>query len=160
LPIILLLLLFFKFFFKHRKNEKSKNITTKRIDRIKRYSQEAMQELFKVYHSQKEAETKIEVISEKEPTVKEFRTWMKEIDDDLKQKVVIVFDNFDRLPKKHIQSIWSSIHIFFAEEPYENIKVIIPFDRDHVQNAFKELNGIDTKFGDDYVNKTFDIVFR
>ena len=161
LPILLLLGLFIKFYIKIKKNGKEKNhFDLKRWDRCKKYSQEAAQELFKVYHSQKESETKIEVISEKEPNVKEFRTWMKQIDDDLKQKIVIVFDNFDRLPKKHIQSIWSSIHIFFAEEPYINIKVIIPFDREHIQNAFKELNGNDSKFGDDYVNKTFDIVFR
>ena len=161
LPILLLFGLFIRFYIKSFKIGKSnKHGGLKWWKRIKKYSQEAAQELFKVYHSQKEAETKIEVISEKEPTVKEFRTWMKQIDDDLNRKVVIVFDNFDRLPKKHIQSIWSSIHIFFAEEPYNNIKVIIPFDREHVQNAFKELNGNDSKFGDDYVNKTFDIVFR
>lgn len=161
LPIILLFVLFIKFYLKIHKNGKSKNhYGLKRWNKCKRYSQEAAQELFKVYHSQKKAETKIEVISEKEPTVKEFRDWMRLIDNDLKQKIVIVFDNFDRLPKKHIQSIWSSIHIFFAEEKYKNIKVIIPFDREHVQNAFKELNGDKTKFGDDYVNKTFDIVFR
>jgi uncharacterized membrane protein YhdT len=167
LPILLLFVLFMKFYCKYRKEGKSKkHYNLKRWNRFKRYSQDAAQELFKVYHSQKEAETKIEVISEKEPTVKEFRTWMKQIDDDLNQKVIIVFDNFDRLPKKHIQSIWSSIHIFFAEEPYNNIKVIIPFDREHLQNAFKELNGKDNevgndrKFGNDYINKTFDIVFR
>lgn len=161
LPIILLLALYIKFYLQYRKEGKIESHNgLKRWDRFKKYGQEAAQELFKVYHSQKKAETKIEVISEKEPTVKEFRSWMKQIDEDLNKKVVIVFDNFDRLPKKHIQSIWSSIHIFFAEEPYVNIKVIIPFDREHVQNAFKELNGNDTKFGDDYVNKTFDIVFR
>lgn len=162
LPILFLLGLYIKFYIQYRNEGKiiSHN-GLNRWDRFKKYGQEAAQELFKVYHSQKKAETKIEVISENEPTVKEFRGWMRQIDVDLNKKVVIVFDNFDRLPKKHIQSIWSSIHIFFAEEPYDNIKVIIPFDREHVQNAFKELNGdIDTKFGDDYVNKTFDIVFR
>ena len=161
LPIILLFILFIKFYFKYRAEGKSNNQNKlNRWGRFKKYGQDATQELFKVYHSQKESETKIELISEKEPTVKEFRSWMKQIDEDLNKKVVIVFDNFDRLPKKHIQSIWSSIHIFFAEENYDNIKVIIPFDREHVQNAFKELNGSDNKFGDDYINKTFDIVFR
>lgn len=161
LPIILLFILFIKFYFKYREEGKINNhYKLNRWDRFKKYGQDAIQEIFKVYHSQKESETKIELISEKEPTVKEFRSWMKQIDEDLNKKVVIVFDNFDRLPKKHIQSIWSSIHIFFAEENYDNIKVVIPFDREHVQNAFKELNGSDNKFGDDYINKTFDIVFR
>lgn len=125
------------------------------------------QETFQVYTNKQKEETKIETISEKEPSVRDFRTWMKDIDTDLKnnnKKLVIVFDNFDRLPKKHIQSIWSSIHIFFSEEKYNNIKVIIPFDRAHIKNAFSELNNSnDTNkidFANDYINKTFDIVFR
>ncbi|WP_316765867.1 P-loop NTPase fold protein [Pedobacter frigiditerrae] len=118
------------------------------------------EETFQVYTNKQKEETKIETISENQPSVRDFQKWMKEIDTDLDKKVVIVFDNFDRLPKKHILNIWSSIHIFFAEKKYDNIKVIVPFDREHVQNAFKELNSTDKTFGDDYVNKTFDIVFR
>jgi len=118
------------------------------------------EETFQVYTNKQKEETKIETISEDQPSVRDFQNWMEDINNDLIKPVVIVFDNFDRLPKKHILSIWSSIHIFFAEKNYSNIKVIIPFDREHVQNAFKELNGDDIKFGDDYVNKTFDIVFR
>ncbi len=118
------------------------------------------EETFQVYTNKQKEETKIETISEDQPSVRDFQNWMEDINQDLNKKIVIVFDNFDRLPKKHILNIWSSIHIFFAEKEYSNIKVIIPFDREHVQNAFKELNGTDNKFGDDYVNKTFDIVFR
>jgi len=162
LPILLLFSLFVYYYVRLRNkglNDDEQNKLTN-FQRFKKYSFDATQQLFKIYNNQKVDETKIEVISEKEPTVKEFRSWMRDIDLDLNQKVVIVFDNFDRLPKRHILNIWSSIHIFFAEEKYKNIKVIIPFDREHIQNAFKELNGLDTKFGDDYVNKTFDIVFR
>lgn len=118
------------------------------------------QETFQVYTNKQKEETKIETISEDQPSVRDFQNWMEDINNDLSKPIVIVFDNFDRLPKKHIQNIWSSIHIFFAEKDYSNIKVIIPFDREHIQNAFKELNADDSKFGDDYVNKTFDIVFR
>nr|WP_314496996.1 P-loop NTPase fold protein [uncultured Chryseobacterium sp.] len=122
----------------------------------------AAEETFQVYTNKQKEETKIETISENQPSVRDFQKWMKEIDDDLNKKIVLVFDNFDRLPKKHILNIWSSIHIFFAEKEYKNIKVILPFDREHIQNAFKELNsdGTNKTFGDDYVNKTFDIVFR
>lgn len=123
----------------------------------------ASQKTFQVYTNKQEEETKIETISENEPSVRDFRNWLKEIDSDLKdKKVILVFDNFDRLPKKHILSIWSSIHIFFAEEKYKNIKVIIPFDRLHIKNAFKELNSdnSDTDYANDYINKTFDLVYR
>ncbi len=119
------------------------------------------EETFQIYTNKQREETKIETISESEPSVREFQKWMQEINDDLKIPIIIVFDNFNRLPKKHILSIWSSIHIFFAEKGYSHIKVIIPFDREHIQNAFKELNNGENKsFGEDYVNKTFDIVFR
>jgi hypothetical protein len=123
------------------------------------------EETFQVYTNKQKEETKIETISEDQPSVRDFQNWMDEINNDLSKPIIIVFDNFDRLPKKHIQNIWSSIHIFFAEKTYTNIKVIIPFDRAHVQNAFNELNGKESesdenKFGNDYVNKTFDIVFR
>lgn len=123
----------------------------------------ALQETFQVYNNKQVDETKIETISENEPSVRDFRNWLKEIDTDLKdKKVILVFDNFDRLPRKHILSIWSSIHIFFAEEKYKNIKVIIPFDRLHIKNAFKELDSgqSDTDYANDYINKTFDLVYR
>ena len=118
------------------------------------------EETFQVYTNKQKEETKIETISEDQPSVRDFQNWMEEINNDLNKPIVIVFDNFDRLPKKHILSIWSSIHIFFAEKEYSNIKVVIPFDREHIQNAFSDFNGTDSKFGNDYVNKTFDVVFR
>ncbi len=118
------------------------------------------EETFQVYTNKQKEETKIETISENQPSVRDFQNWMDDINKDLNKPIIIVFDNFDRLPKKHIISIWSSIHVFFSEKKYSNIKVIVPFDREHVQNAFKELNSDVNKFGDDYINKTFDIVFR
>lgn len=121
----------------------------------------AAQETFQVYTNKQKEETKIETISENQPSVRDFRKWMKDIDEDLgDNKLVLVFDNFDRLPKKHILSIWSVIHVFFAEIEYENIKIIIPFDRMHIKNAFKELNGEVKDYANDYINKTFDIVYR
>lgn len=116
-----------------------------------------------IYSDKIEKEIKHEVISENEPSAKEFQDWMDKIDNDLgdkNKKVIMVFDNFDRLPKQHILSIWSSIHLFFAERTYSNIKVILPFDKEHIQNAFNDLNDNKNRFGDDYINKTFDIVFR
>lgn len=121
----------------------------------------AFQQTFQVYNNKQEKETKIETISEDEPSVQEFRNWMKEIDTDLgDKKLVLVFDNFDRLPKKHIVSIWSSLHVFFSEEKYENIKVIVPFDRAHIKNAFKDMDGTSGDYSNDYINKTFDLVYR
>jgi uncharacterized membrane protein len=119
----------------------------------------AVQETFQVYNNKQIDETKTETISENDPSVRDFRLWMKDIDSDLgEKKLVLVFDNFDRLTKRHIQSIWSSIHIFFSEEKYKNIKIIVPFDRAHIKNAFKE--SADNDYSNDYINKTFDLVYR
>ena len=117
-------------------------------------------ELILVYKDQiKENET-YTTISEKEPSSTEFKAWMDEVDKDLKklnQTLIIVFDNMDRLPSQKVESLWSSIHSFFSDKTYDNIKVIIPFDREHVQYAFKGEGG---EYGNDFINKTFDVVFR
>lgn len=126
----------------------------------------AWNKLFEFYSKDKIEETTFVTITEDEPSVKKFRDWILEIDNDLvNKKIVVVFDNFDRLPKQKILGLWSSIHIFFAEQKYQNIKVIIPFDREHIKNAFGDLNhkNGEKEFGDyaeDYINKTFDIVYR
>lgn len=119
------------------------------------------QETFQVYTNRQKVDTRVETISENQPSVRDFRNWMTKIDNDLgENNLVLVFDNFDRLPKKHILSIWSVIHVFFAETKYKKIKIIIPFDRLHIKNAFKELNGTEKDYANDYINKTFDIIYR
>lgn len=129
-------------------------------------------ELLLVYKDQiKENET-YTTISEKEPSSSEFKAWMDEVDKDLKtlnKTLVIVFDNMDRLPSQKVENLWSSIHSFFSDKTYDNIKVLIPFDRQHVKKAFKNEDIIDAKgakdskeesYGNDFIDKTFDVVFR
>lgn len=139
-----------------------------RIKSLKRNGQECnvsnvFSELFLIYKDQiKENET-YTTISEKEPSSTEFKAWMDEVDKDLKslkKTLIIVFDNMDRLPSQKVESLWSSIHSFFSDKTYDRIKVIIPFDRRHVQQAFKGENIDEESFGNDFINKTFDVVFR
>ena len=122
-----------------------------------------LKELILVYKDQiKENET-YTTISEKEPSSAEFKTWMEEVDKDLKasnKALVIVFDNMDRLPSQKVESLWSSIHSFFSDKTYDNIKVLIPFDRQHVKKAFKNEDAEGESYGNDFINKTFDVVFR
>ena len=62
------------------------------------------------------APVKFETISEKEPSTKQFKEWMNNIDDDLCEKdkrLIIVIDNMDRLPKLKVQELWAAIHSFF-----------------------------------------------
>lgn len=139
-----------------------------RKNSLKRNGQEVtkanlLSELILVYKDQiKENET-YTTISEKEPSSAEFKAWMDDVDKDLvamSKNLVIVFDNMDRLPSQKVESLWSSIHSFFSDKTYRNIKVIIPFDRQHVQKAFKGEDSEEISYGNDFINKTFDVVFR
>ncbi len=115
--------------------------------------------LFYLY-KEKDLETQVfETISEKEPSVRDFRNWMERLSADLAQNnLIIVFDNMDRLPAEKVQTFWASIHTFFSEKQYSNIWVIVPFDRKHIQQAFGE--GVDNyEKANHFINKTFSVVY-
>ena len=77
-----------------------------------------------------------------------------------------------------MKETWATIHAFFAECKYNYIHTIIPFDRSHIINAFKEENirEVDIEkeknddkpelqtemksYGNDFINKTFYVVYR
>jgi len=150
IPLLLVIGLFAYYFFQEKEgtvNEKLKKAFTR---------------LFLEYQNKLEEETTYEMISEDEPSVRKFRDWMSEISNDLgKKNLVLVFDNMDRLPQKKVQELWSSIHVFFYEHPYDNIKVIVPFDREHIKLAFISEDGNGkNNYGDDFINKTFNVVYR
>ncbi len=93
-------------------------------------------------------------------TVSDFSNMLTDIGDELltkKQHLVVVFDNIDRLPIEKVKEFLSSAHILFAERKermLSNIHIIIPFDRNRILAAF------DGQDGNDYINKTFDVVYR
>lgn len=122
----------------------------------------SMNEAFSIYTDKQKEDTTFETISEEEPSSRKFRDWMHEIDNDLDGNIaVVVFDNMDRLPARKVQELWASIHTFFADEKYNNIKVLVPFDRQHIITAFKNEDDETGKcFGNDFINKTFDAVYR
>ncbi len=149
IPIIALAALFVFFFYQEKEGT------------VKEKLKKAFTRLFLEYQNKLEEETKYEMISEDEPSVRKFRMWMSEISKDLgKKNLILVFDNMDRLPQKKVQELWSSIHVFFCENSYENIKVIVPFDREHIKLAFKSEDIAHKQYGDDFINKTFNVVYR
>lgn len=114
-------------------------------------------ELFFIFKGKELENTTYEIFSDLDPSVKEFKEWIKSISKGLsKIDLIIVYDNMDRLPPEKVKELWSSIHTFFAEEEYEKIDVLIPFDRKHLQQAFN--NGENST--NEFINKTFSIVYR
>ena len=121
--------------------------------------------LLAIYQDKVENEVCYETLSEDEPTVREFKCWMQDISTFIKaknqRKLVIVFDNMDRLPADKVKDLWSSIHTFFAGEGFESVWAIIPFDEKHLACAFGDENCEQTKQLTKYfINKTFPIVYR
>lgn len=135
-------------------------------------TEQFISELFLIYADKINEETKHEVLIEREPTSRSFKKWMSEISGELNtEHLVIVIDNMDRLPKTKVQELWATIHSIFTDIELENVKVIIPFDREHIKCAFQsedicvgEQNNECVKenivYGNDFINKTFQIVYR
>lgn len=130
--------------------------------------QSFISELFLLYKDRITENELYETISEREPSTRQFKDWMAEMDHDLNEAnkmLVLVIDNMDRLPKLKVQELWAAIHSFFSEITYTNIRVIVPFDRSHIRNAFQSENIIIKDediavYGDDFINKTFHIVYH
>jgi hypothetical protein len=106
-----------------------------------------------------------ELVWEDEPSVKSFKNWMVSVSSNLvkDKKLVIVFDNMDRLPREKVLSFWSIIHTFNCENKhdYKNVWVIVPYDYLHVQKSFfsSEQQDADDR-ATQFLNKTFSISFR
>lgn len=149
IPLLFIIAIYIYYY----KQESEKKVLTR--------AKKAFTRLFLEYQNKLEEETKYEMISEDEPSVRKFRIWMTDISKDIgKKKLILVFDNMDRLPQKKVQELWSSIHVFFCENYYDNIKVIVPFDREHINLAFKSEDIEGKQYGDDFINKTFNVVYR
>lgn len=114
-------------------------------------------EIYSLYREKSLVNETHVTISEKEPSVREFQGWMKDLSEALSEKkLIIVFDNMDRLPPDRVRELWSSIHTFFAEASFNDIWVIIPFDRKHIANAFDK----DEEVADQFLSKSFSVIYR
>lgn len=103
------------------------------------------------------SETQV-AIFEKEPSVREFQDWIADLSRALTdKKLVVVFDNMDRLPPNKVLELWSSIHTFFAETSIEGVWVIVPFDRKHIMAAFP---GQSEEVPKEFLKKSFSVIYR
>lgn len=104
-------------------------------------------------------------ISSEEPSVTEFKNWLQAISEQLnsknskKKKIIIVFDNMDRLPSYKVVQLWSLIYTFFAGSDFQSIWAIIPFDYRHLCEAVFSKDKENSDNFKQFINKTFPIVF-
>jgi hypothetical protein len=139
-----------------------------RILCIKNKSMRHLEYLLQISKDENIETENYETINEEEPTVAKFNAWMNDISDFIKEnnlpRLIIVFDNMDRLPKDKVKELWSSIHTFFAEKEFENIWAIIPFDQEHLSCAFREdyedEENKSVKLTKYFISKTFPIIYR
>lgn len=122
-------------------------------------------EMWKMYQTEGRTDSATYTISEQEPSVTEFRKWMDDLANSLidGKRLVIVFDNMDRLPREKVRQLWSSIQTFFAGKDDSKVWCIIPFDREHLANAFAEEESSDNnklKLTNYFIEKTFPVVYR
>ena len=128
---------------------------------------ELLHEVVSIYTGKVESDISYETISEEEPSTVEFKRWMQDISDylgnssDTKKKLIIIYDNMDRLPAEKVKELWSSIHTFFSEDGFENIWTIIPFDERHLSCAFGEVEDDETiQLTKYFISKTFPVVYH
>lgn len=106
--------------------------------------------------------TENESYLEDEPSVYRFRDYFKRIEEEVSKsnrKLIIVFDNLDRLEKEKIKSLWSSIHTFFSETK-DNLDswVIIPYNKEELINHLNDDKSQETGIG--FIEKSIPINFR
>jgi hypothetical protein len=117
--------------------------------------------LLALYQNKVKEDKEFKVLTDSEPSIADFRTWMSNVSDSLKDglRLIIVFDNMDRLPADKVKQLWSSIHTFFAETGYSNIWTIISFDKKHLSNAFTDKTN-ESDLICHFINKTFPVIYR
>ncbi len=108
----------------------------------------------------------LDIVCEDDPTVADFKMWMKTVSDSMDQKLIVIFDDMDRLSADKVRQLWSSIHTFFAQETYKNIWVMIPYDRETIDSVFGGVESAANTSDRDrsnmsqyFINKTFSITF-
>jgi len=128
-------------------------------ERLKKTKKRIFLEMFYWFNGNDLVTKEIENILDDEPSVLRFRKYFSEIEEDLKQtdkKLIVVFDNLDRLQAEKVTSLWSSIHTFFAETTNSNESwIIIPYNKKELIEHF----GNDNK-GIFFIEKSISIEFR
>jgi len=131
-----------------------KNIITKKYNCIETCKQSILEILaiYQISETKEIEDTSITFTKEINPAFSDFQNYMRIISEIIKnKKMIIVFDDIDRMQEESIYEFWGTLHNLFADSTYNNIFVIVPFGREQIKNIFKS---------DEYINKTFDVIYR
>lgn len=72
----------------------------------------------------------------REPSVTDLRSWLRKVGEKLDRKLIIVFDNMDRLPKEKVKELWSAIHVFTNSKDLKDVWTIIPYDTQKLKDVY------------------------
>lgn len=119
--------------------------------RTKKSFRKALDSTFSLFARKSDKDTVTQTIRDGDPTKYEFHQIFTEIlalVQKADRRVVIVFDNIDRLPNDLIQETWSSVRSIFSRDGHRDkppeavVTALVPYDRAHVISAFenKETN--------------------
>ncbi len=118
--------------------------------------------LIEAYNKGAKNTSKREYKNTEDPSTVSMKQFVNVVNNELdeNEKLVIVVDNLDRLPQKNVQDVWTTIQSCFNDNTlkFKKIKVMVPFDREHLKMC-QDGDG-DKSYLDDYIDKTFDMVFR
>lgn len=114
-------------------------------DNPKRSFPEAFSVAVKVFTRDEETRTETQHIREEDPTTLEFqklfRNILSKVQSDSK-RLVLVFDNIDRLPPEKVVDVWAEVRSVFTEtdssqfESAKAITVVVPYDFELISEAF------------------------
>ena len=121
--------------------------------------------LFYIFKAKDVEKEDYETVIKDEPSVSRFQDIFGHINNGLKEgkKLIIVFDNMDRLSdSQKLMSTWSLLHTFFAEKNYKGrIWAIVPFASKQLSELMAKGEQADTsRTTEDFISKTFFTTFR
>jgi uncharacterized membrane protein len=104
-------------------------------------------------------------IREIDPSQHEFETTFKDIiagHQTEERRIIIVFDNVDRLPNDGIKDAWANIRAIVSADGTSDgaerkVTLIIPYDREHILTAITT-DDDDEKVQEDLLRKSFDAI--
>lgn len=106
-----------------------------------------------------------ETVIKDEPSISRFQEIFEHLNKGLKdgKKLIIVFDNMDRLSdSQKLMSTWSLLHTFFAEKNYKGkIWAIVPFASKQLSELMIKGADVNTsRTSEDFISKTFFTTYR